>query len=226
MGLANGELPCCSTVGIITDKAVADADLMTLLLGRATRLSMSPLCCCCCCRARLRTRSLVARGDRLSVVTVSLPTSSLVTRPVTRVVGVPAGVDSSFLVLPALLAAAAAAADAMMAGAPPSSEAPRGLVMSGSASPSSGEERRCMSIRAEKRRLAPNGGLDSFSENSASVHDRRFISGEAARQLFSRRLKLPTLSLFVILSSRRPLRSLRVTVGALGSIWLRCSILL
>lgn len=43
MGLASGEKPpCCSTDGMITDRAVAEADLMTLLPALEFRFSPSP----------------------------------------------------------------------------------------------------------------------------------------------------------------------------------------
>lgn len=48
----------------MTDSAVADADLMTLLPGREVRFSPSPESCWC--RARRRTRSFVARWLRAS----------------------------------------------------------------------------------------------------------------------------------------------------------------
>lgn len=51
-----------SPEGMITDRAVAEADLMTLLPGLEFRFSPSPDKCWW--RALRRTRSLVARGPR------------------------------------------------------------------------------------------------------------------------------------------------------------------
>lgn len=56
-------LPLCfSPDGIMTDRAVAEADLMTLLPGLELRFSPSPDKCWW--RALRRTKSLVARGPR------------------------------------------------------------------------------------------------------------------------------------------------------------------
>lgn len=44
-----------------------------------------------------------------------------------------------------------------------------------SPSASSGEAKRCVSIRAEKRRRTPDGGLESLSVKEDSEQERRFL---------------------------------------------------
>lgn len=115
-------------------------------------------------------------------------------------------------------------------------------VTDSSESSSSGEAKRYVSMRAEKRLRAPDGGLDSNSVKNDSEQDKRFlekkshrlkhhlqltqafsetrrhdafpthISGEPVLQLLSLRVTPPRLSLLVTRSSLGTLCSLRVTV--------------
>lgn len=52
-----------------------------------------------------------------------------------------------------------------------------------SESTSSGEARRCVSMRAEKRLRAPDGGLESLSVKEDSEQDKRFLKKQGSRTL-------------------------------------------
>lgn len=85
--------------GIMTDSAVAEADLMTLLPGRVVRFSLSPVSCWW--RARLRTRSLVALWLGDSPMTTASRKTGTAAAPVADGMGCGADTSQSFFGLSA-----------------------------------------------------------------------------------------------------------------------------
>ncbi|KAG7238449.1 hypothetical protein INR49_030956, partial [Caranx melampygus] len=151
IGLASGEKPpCCST-------------------GVGMRLRFSPSPDKCWWRALRRTKSLVARGPRGSYRGVT--TSRLATP----------GPGDSVVMLVVMPGVSPGLGDLRLGEGTlvPSSEVPRTLMgawrVRKSGSPSRGEAKRCVSIRAEKRLRAPRGGLASPSIYRDSEQDKRFL---------------------------------------------------
>lgn len=189
----------------MTDKAVAEADLITLVPGLELRFSPSAESCWWrtlrstrsvvaprgpCGSGRPRTVALLGRGN---IASAGLKCLSAKLNPTVNnsVIKYRFRVTSDIVLSDNFLPAAVSPLLSLRNGLrspwegivpiAPSREAP--LAFTGgclvctcsSVSTSRGEARRCVSMRAEKRLRAPDGGLESLSVKEDSEQDKRFL---------------------------------------------------